>query len=127
MVSRVTYNTGRDQRVHFFGTVRLFSKNFFPTKGPPSIFWSFATEWMLKNHKRSSLSVFFGIVDFFSFFFHKSSPNSPILGIFEVLLLFLIWRRLGPFPACLITFELILAHFFCEFLLNFYSTILSLV
>ena len=54
-----------------------------------SVFWSFATEWMLKNHKGSSLSVFFGIVRLFQFFFHKSSPNSPILGNFEVLLLFL--------------------------------------
>ena len=43
---------------------------FFPPKGPPSIFWSFATEWMLKNPKGSSLTVFFGIVRLFNFF-HK--------------------------------------------------------
>ena len=78
-------------RVHLFGTVRLFSKKTFsPTKTPPSIFWSFATEWMLKNPKGSSLSVFSALRDFFSkIFFHNSSPNSPILGNFEVLLLFL--------------------------------------
>ena len=68
----------------FFGTVRLFSKkNFFPTKGPLQFFWSFATEWVLKNPKGSSLSVFFGIVRLFSNFF---------LGNFEVLLLFLSLR-----------------------------------
>ena len=63
--------------------------DFFPHERPPSIFWSFATEWMLKNPKGSSLSVFFGIVRLFKKNFHKSSPNSPILGNFEVLLLFL--------------------------------------
>ena len=45
---------------------------------------------MLKNPKGSSLSVFFGIVRlFFKKKFHKSSPNSPRLGNFEVFLLFL--------------------------------------
>ena len=45
---------------------------------------------MPKNPKGSSLSVFFGIVRLFSLKkFHKSSPNSPKLGNFEVLLLFL--------------------------------------
>ena len=32
---------------------------------------------------------FFGIETFSKIYFHKSSPNSPILGNFEVLLLFL--------------------------------------
>ena len=37
-------------------------------------------------------------------FFHKSSPNSPILGNFEVHFAIFepwIWHGLGPFPACL--------------------------
>ena len=55
----------------FFGTVRLFFKTFFHQRVPSSIFWSFATEWMLKNPNASSLSVFFGIVRLFSIFFHK--------------------------------------------------------
>ena len=38
----------------------FFNKTNFPTKGSPlQFFWSFATEWMLKNPKGSSLSVFF--------------------------------------------------------------------
>ena len=61
--------------------MRLFSKKKFPQERvPPSIFWSFATEWMLKNLKRPSLSVFSGIVGLFSKKNHKSVPNSPILG-----------------------------------------------
>ena len=31
-VSRVTYNTGRDQRVHFFGTMRLFQNSHVPSE-----------------------------------------------------------------------------------------------
>ena len=65
------YNTGRDQRVptlDFLALCDFFS--FFSTKSS-QIFWSFATEWMLKNPKGSSLSVCFGIVRFFSIFFHK--------------------------------------------------------
>ena len=42
----------------FFGTLRLFSKKNSPRKGPSSIFWSFATEWMFKNPRGSSLLVF---------------------------------------------------------------------
>ena len=45
----------------FFGIVRLFSEIFSP-KGPTSFFWSFATEWMLKNPKGLH---FFGIVRLF--------------------------------------------------------------
>ena len=47
----------------FFG---IFFSKFFSPKGPPAFFWCFATEWMLKNLKGSPLSVFFGIVRFFS-------------------------------------------------------------
>ena len=43
----------------FFSTLRDFFRKKFP-KVPPSIFWSFATEWMLKNPKGFPLS-FFGI------------------------------------------------------------------
>ena len=52
-------DVGKSQRVppfSFFGIVRFFpenKKNFFS-----SIFSCFATEWMLKNLKRSPLSVF---------------------------------------------------------------------
>ena len=67
---RVIYHTGQDQRVPtfiFFSALRdfFFRKNNFSPKGPPAIFWCFASEWMLKNPKGSSLSVFFGIVRFF--------------------------------------------------------------
>ena len=84
-------NTGRDQRVHFFRhCATFFKKKFFPHESPPpSIFWSFATEWMLKNPKGSTLSVFSALWDFSKKNFHKRVPNSPILGNFEVLLLFL--------------------------------------
>ena len=71
----------------FFRHCATFFKNFFPHESPLQ-FFGFATEWMLKNPKGSSLSVFSALWDF-KFFFHKSSPNSPILGNFEVLLLFL--------------------------------------
>ena len=71
----VTYHTGRDQRVpsfNFFGIVRYFfeNKNF-----PPSIFWCFATEWMLKNAKGSLLSVFRHCETFFRKF--DISPKGP--------------------------------------------------
>ena len=56
----------------FFRHCATFFKKTFPHESPPPIFWSFATEWMLKNPKGSSLSVFFGIVRFFfNFFFIK--------------------------------------------------------
>ena len=49
---------GKPQRAPltvFFGTVRFFPKiKIFP----PSVFWCFAAEWMLKNPKGSPLSVF---------------------------------------------------------------------
>ena len=68
----------------------FFKKKFSPRNAPLQFFWSFATEWMLKNPKWSSLCFFRHFETFFKkFFFHKSSPNSPILGNFEVLLLFL--------------------------------------
>ena len=48
----------------FFSALRdIFFRNFFfeifSPKGPPCIFWCFATEWMLKNLKGSPLLVFF--------------------------------------------------------------------
>ena len=85
-------NRTRPKGPFFRHCATFFKKFFFTTKGPPfNFFWSFATEWMLKNPKGSSLSVFFRHCETFfqKFFFHKSSPNSPILGNFEVLLLFL--------------------------------------
>ena len=54
--SRVTYNTGRDRRdpsLDVFRHCTTFFQIFFPTRGPP-----FNVEWMLKNPKESSLSVF---------------------------------------------------------------------
>ena len=37
---------------NFFGTMTLFPKNFYMSlKCPPSFFWYFATEWMLKKTK----------------------------------------------------------------------------
>ena len=66
---RVTYHTGRDQRLplSFFSALRdfFFEKKIFP-KGPPAFFWCFATEWMLKNPKGSPLSVFFRHCEIFS-------------------------------------------------------------
>ena len=67
-VPRVTYNTGRHQRVPPFSCFRhceTFRESFF-SKGPPS----FCDRMMLENPK-GSLSVFFGIVRVFNFF-HKS-------------------------------------------------------
>ena len=62
----------------------FFIKTFFPTKGPPSIFWSFATEWMLKNPKGSSLSVFFRHCEtFFIFFSIKVVPIHQYLKILK--------------------------------------------
>ena len=58
----------------YFGTMRLLFKIFFHQRVPLQFFWSFATEWMLKNPKGSSLSVCFGIVTLFSFFFLKRLP-----------------------------------------------------
>ena len=44
----------------------FFKKN--PPKGPLQAFWSFATEWMFKNPKGSSLSVFLALRLFFQIF-----------------------------------------------------------
>ena len=69
-------------------------------KGPPSIFWSLATQWMLENTKRSPFQ-FFSALRLFSRnfgccrreYFDTLNP----FAIFEPE----IWRRLGPFPrAC---------------------------
>ena len=69
---RVTYQTGRDQRVppfNFFRHCETFFLEiffrFFPQRVPPAFFWCFATQWMLENPKGFPLSVFFGIVRFF--------------------------------------------------------------
>ena len=69
----------------FFGTVRLFSKLFSPRKAPLQFFWSFATEWMLKNPKGSSLSVFFRHCETFfqNFFSIKVVPIHQNLEILK--------------------------------------------
>ena len=64
-----------------------FFKFFFPTKGPPSIFRSFAT--VLKIPKGPPFQFSRHCETFFPNKFHKSVSNSPILGNFEVLVLFL--------------------------------------
>ena len=92
---------------NFFGTARIFGKKF-PPKGPPSIFfccfafrlfsavwdffpkikifppsifWCFATEWMLKNPKGSPLSVFRHCETFFSkiIFSPKGPPSISLI------------------------------------------------
>ena len=68
---RVTHITGRE---------KFFSKNYFPPKGPspPLQFLgqsSFATEWMLKNPKESSLSLFRHRETFFIFFIKGSTVH----------------------------------------------------
>ena len=64
----IIWKTPRYLRVLPLSTFRLcetfFSKKKFP-KGPPSTFWSFPTERMLKNPKGSPLSVFLALWDFF--------------------------------------------------------------
>ena len=74
-------------------------------KGPNlQFFWSFATEWMLKNSKRSPFQFFRHCETFlkklskcpqFTNTLALSSPSA----IFELM----IWRRLGPVPACSIS------------------------
>ena len=44
-------------------------------KAPLQFFWSYATEWTLKNPKGSSLSVFFGMEIFQFFQIKKRFPN----------------------------------------------------
>ena len=63
----------------FFSELRLFEKKF-PPKGPPSIFWCFATEWMLKNPKGSPLWA------------RQGPLGANSIKYFEVLLLFLSLR-----------------------------------
>ena len=100
----------KSQRVppfNFFGIVRLFSKKiprvqFFDVlqqwmfkksqRGPPfqlaltfMTFWSFATEWMLKNPSGSPLQFFRHCETLFKNIFHQRVPNSPVLRHFEVL------------------------------------------
>ena len=90
-----------------------------------SIFSCFATEWMLKNLKGSTLSVFrqcetlarqsvhfFEYVIFSKKFFSKklrfSSTVKEYLTLGSLFAIFelWIWRRLGPVPACL--------QYFCQ-------------
>ena len=133
---RVTYHTGRDQRVppfNFFGTARLFSEIFFP-KGPPSIFLLFCVRMDVGKSRKVPPFSFFGTEIFFrKFVFSPKGPpfncdknvdnfgSVPLLArhsvhfsvfsIFEYCKLTLgspfaifeplIWRRLGPVPACL--------------------------
>ena len=84
----IQYRT-RPKGPFFRHCATCFKKLFSPRKAPLQFFWSFATKWMLKNPKGSSLSVFFRHCETFFNFFHKSSPNSAMIGNFEVLLLFL--------------------------------------
>ena len=70
----------------FFRHCDFFQKKIFHHESPPPsiFFWSFATEWMLKNPKGSPLSVFFGIVRlFFQFFFIKVVPIHQYLEILK--------------------------------------------
>ena len=66
-------------------------------KGPPSIFWSFATESMLKNTKGSPLSVFRHCGSFFPKFFFP--PKGPPFNFFDILqqIGFLKSQRVPPF------------------------------
>ena len=108
----------------FFGTARLFF-DFFPQMVPPSIFWCFATEWMLKNPKGSPTSVFRHCVTLARQGLARLGPGAPlgpffwVCNFFEKFSIFeyckreyltlgslfaifepWIWRRLGPVPAC---------------------------
>ena len=101
----------------FFGIVRFFSRKWKFLFS--SIFSCFATEWMLKNLKGSTLSVFrhfetlarhsvhfFWVCNFFEKFFFKkfrfSSTVKEYLTLGSLFAIFepWIWRRLGPVPAC---------------------------
>ena len=53
----IQYRT-RPKGPFFWHCAIFFKETFSTTKGPLQFFWSFATEWMLKNPKGSSLSVF---------------------------------------------------------------------
>ena len=70
-VSRVTYNTGRCQRVplfSFFGIARLTFEKKNSQRVPLQFFWSFATEWMLQIPEVLPFQ-FFEIVRLFQNFF----------------------------------------------------------
>ena len=73
----------------FFRHCATFFKNFFSPRKAPFNFLEFCNRMDVEKSQRVLPFSFFGIVRLFKFFFHKSSPNSPILGNFEVLLLFL--------------------------------------
>ena len=83
----------------FFGIARVFFGKFFPQRAHLQFFWSFATEWMLKNPKGPPFQFFRHCGTFFS---NKRVPNSPILWHFEVLWLFFSLRYglLVIGPAC---------------------------
>ena len=81
-----------------FGSVRLFfQKKFFHRRVPPSIFWYFWTEWILKIPKWSPLSVFFGIVRLF--LKKKSIKGSPIHQYFDILKSFWYFLALDMAPT----------------------------
>ena len=65
----------------FFRHCETFFPKKISPKGPPSIFWCFATEGMLKNFKGSLLSVFFGNGRLGK----KFSSNFFIVQFFDVL------------------------------------------
>ena len=118
---RVTYHTGREQRLPpfiFFGTARLFfRKKIFPQRVPPAFFLMFCDRMDVEKPQRVPLSVFRHCetlarhsVHFLSIFFEKiifkkfrfSITVKEYLTLGSLLAIFepWIWRRLGPVPAC---------------------------
>ena len=68
----------------FFRHCATFVQKSFSTKvSPLQFFWSFATEWMLKNPKGSFLSVVFGIVRLLKKYFHKRFQIHQYFNIFK--------------------------------------------
>ena len=84
----IQYQT-RPKGSFFLALCVFFQKNFFPTNGPPSIVLKFCNKMDVEKSQRVLPFSFFRHCEAFFLFFHKSSPNSPILGNFVVLLLFL--------------------------------------
>ena len=60
----------------------FFEKKISP-KGPPSIFWYFQTEWMLKNPKGSPIHQYFDILKSFCYFWALDmAPTWAVPGLF---------------------------------------------
>ena len=108
-----------------FGLVRLFFAKFSNfSKGPPSFFSYFFKEWMFKN-SQMSLFTFVGTMrltedqnkfyknrknfSFFSIFSSRGFCRREYLTHWSPFAIFepLIWRRLGPFPACSLLYRLL--------------------